>query len=321
MQVLVTGAAGFIGSHVAEALLRRGDDVVGLDNFDPFYDPALKRANVAAIAGTAKACGRSFTLIEGDLRDAQAVAQALRGCDAVIHLAAMAGVRPSLERPTLYVDVNVGGTANLLEHARQAGVRRVVFASSSSVYGNRAQVPFRESDAVDEPVSPYAATKRAGELLCHSWHHLYGLHIACLRFFTVYGPRQRPDLAIRKFAAAILQGREIVLFGDGSSSRDYTWVGDTVQGVLAALAWTAGQQPRFDIFNLGNAHPVSLAELVRALEGAIGRPAQIRRSPMQPGDVERTFASIDKSAAHLGYRPDTQLDNGLRQMVAWLQHT
>lgn len=321
MRVLVTGAAGFIGSHLTEALLRRGDDVTGLDNFDPFYDPALKRANIAAIMQTAAGCGRQFALVEGDLRDPQAVAQAVRGADAVIHLAAMAGVRPSLERPNVYVDVNVGGTTQLLDQARQAGVTRLVFASSSSVYGNRAHVPFREDEPVDEPVSPYAATKRAGELLCHTWHHLYGMQIACLRFFTVYGPRQRPDLAIRKFASSILAGREIVLFGDGSTSRDYTWVGDTVHGVVAALDWTAAATPRYDIFNLGNAHPVSLAELVRALEAATGRQALVRRAPMQPGDVERTYASTDKAARVLGYATETQLADGLQHMVAWLQRT
>ncbi len=319
MQVVVTGAAGFIGSHLCEALLRQGHAVVGLDNFDPFYARSEKEQNLAAVTATAAKVERTFVCHEGDICDPSALRQVLQGADAVVHLAALAGVRPSLERPERYVAVNLDGTANVLQQAHLAGVRRVVFASSSSVYGNDPLVPFAEDHAVDHPISPYAATKKGGELLCHTWHHLYGMNIACLRFFTVYGPRQRPDLAMRKFCQSVMQDREITLFGDGTTSRDYTYVADTVAGVVAALQWTDAPLPRFDVFNLGNSHPISLAELVAAVERVVGKPARIRREPMQAGDVERTFASIEKAARVLGYRPATPLEQGLRAMVDWLQ--
>ncbi len=319
MKVVVTGAAGFIGSHLCEALLDQGHDVVGLDNFDPFYAASEKQANLAQVAARARDLERKFVCHDGDIRDGEAVRRVLPGADAVVHLAALAGVRPSLEQPERYVAVNLDGTANLLQQAQLAGVRRFVFASSSSVYGNNTEVPFAEHHAVDHPISPYAATKKAGELLCHTWHHLYGMNIACLRFFTVYGPRQRPDLAIRKFCQAVLQDQEITLFGDGSTSRDYTFVADTVAGILGALRWTGGDGRRFEVFNLGNSHPISLAELVRAVEVATGKTARVRREPMQPGDVERTCADIHKASELLGYHPATPLDQGMLRVVEWLR--
>jgi UDP-glucuronate 4-epimerase len=308
--VLVTGAAGFIGSHLCERLVGDGHTVTGFDNFDPFYDPAFKQRNLAGLTGTA------FTLVRGDLRDETTVAAAVAGHDAVVHLAAMAGVRASIERPVLYHDVNVRGTVVLLDAMQRAGVRRLCFASSSSVYGNRNTVPFRESDAVDHPISPYAATKKAGELLCHTWWHLHGFTVACLRLFTVYGPRQRPDLAIAKFIGLLRAGRPLPFFGDGSNSRDYTFVADTVDGIMRALAWTA-QGPRYDVFNLGNSASVTLADLVAELERATGVAAALDRQPMQPGDVERTCADVAKSARELGYAPATPLSSGIARQVAW----
>lgn len=316
MHILVTGAAGFIGSHLSERLLRDGHAVTGLDNLNDFYDPALKQANLAAIRATA---GDRFVFRQGDLRDEVFVQATLQegGFDAVVHLAAMAGVRPSIERPLLYEDVNVRGTLHLLEAMRAAGVRRLVFASSSSVYGNNPKVPFSEADPVDHPISPYAATKKAGELLCHTWHHLYGQSIACLRLFTVYGPRQRPDLAIARFTRLIREGQPLPFFGDGTASRDYTFVDDTVAGICQAIAWTAADTAVYDIFNLGNSAPVDLATLVRLVEGAVGEPARLQRLPVQPGDVERTCADLHKSRQMLGYAPQVGIADGIARYVAW----
>ncbi len=308
---LVTGAAGFIGSHVSEALLAAGWRVTGVDSFDTFYDPQVKRAN-------ARACQKypGFRLVEADVRDETAMEGVLQdSVDAVVHLAARAGVRPSIEQPLLYEQVNVGGTCVLLEAARRAGVGRFVFASSSSVYGNNAKVPFAETDNVDHPISPYAATKKAGELLCHTYHHLFGLNVTCLRFFTVYGPRQRPDLAIHKFARLIERGEPIPVFGDGGMMRDHTYVGDIVAGVLAAIERCEG----YHLYNLGNAHPVSLSDLVAAIERALGKQAVIERLPPQPGDVERTFADVTLARRELDYEPRTDLAAGLAAFVAWLR--
>ena len=309
-RILVTGAAGFIGSHVCDALLGRGDSVVGLDCFDDFYDPAAKRRNLAA-------CARhpAFSLIEADIRDPAAVDRALAGVDAVIHLAARAGVRPSIHQPLLFQDVNVGGTCVLLEAARCRGLRRFVFASSSSVYGNNRKVPFAETDPVDFPISPYAATKRAGELIAHTYAHLHGLDVTCLRLFTVYGPRQRPDLAIHKFARLIEAGEPIPIYGNLDSSRDYTFVADIVDGLLRALDRCGG----FRIYNLGNSHPIPLAELVSTLEKALAKPARIDHQPAQPGDVQRTFADLTAARRDLGYAPATSLESGLGQFVRWLR--
>lgn len=316
---LVTGAAGFIGSHVVDALLARGDRVVGVDNFNDFYDPAIKHSNLAAARRS-----EAFAFVEADIRDEAAMQAALRTArpDAVVHLAARAGVRPSIARPALYADVNVRGTGVVLEAAREAGVRRVVFASSSSVYGDTSPVPFRESNAAVQPVSPYAATKRAGELLCETFAHLEPrLRIISLRFFTVYGPRQRPDLAIHKFARLINAGQPIPVFGDGTTSRDYTYVSDTVQGVLAAIDRTRGGGVRHEVYNLGESQTITLAELIARLEAVLGRTAIIERLPPQPGNVQRTCADISAARATLGYSPGVSIDEGIRRFVAWLHET
>lgn len=308
---VVTGAAGFIGSHVSEALLANGWRVTGLDSFDNFYPPQVKRGNLATCLKDAR-----FSLVEGDIRDASAVDRALSGSvDVVVHLAARAGVRPSIEQPLLYQDVNVAGTYLLLEQARRQGISKFIFASSSSVYGNNEKVPFAESDRVDHPISPYAATKKAGELACHTYHHLFGMDVTCLRFFTVYGPRQRPDLAIHKFARLIERGRPITVFGDGDSKRDYTYIADIVSGVLSAMVRCGG----YRIYNLGNSSPVSLGELIVAIERALGKQAKIERAPAQPGDVERTFADLTLARSELGFEPKTDLRTGLARFVEWMR--
>ena len=307
----VTGAAGFIGSHLVERLLRDGHRVVGIDSFDTFYDPRLKEANLAPALSHA-----SFRLVRGDIRDESAVEAALSGgVDVVVHLAARAGVRPSIQDPLLYAAVNVDGTTRVLEAARRHGIPRCVLASSSSVYGNNVKVPFSEEDPVEHPISPYAATKRAGELIAHSYHHLFGMDVACLRLFTVFGPRQRPDLAIRKFATLMVEGREIELYGDGSSARDYTYVDDIVEGVIRAADRVRG----FRIWNLGGSHPASLADLVGRLAAALGVEAKIKRLPAQPGDVERTWADISRAARDLDWSPQVDLDRGLARFVRWLR--
>ena len=309
--VAVTGAAGFIGSHLCEALLAGGCRVVGLDNFDSFYDPAIKRRNIAGCLGS-----DSFSLIEGDIRDSEAVDRALgQGVDAVVHLAARAGVRPSIENPPLYQDVHVKGTCVLLEAARRHEISKFLFGSSSSVYGNNEKAPFSESDNVDHPISPYAATKRAGELLCHAYHHLFGISVTCLRFFTVYGARQRPDLAIHKFTRLIEAGEPIPVFGDGSMMRDHTYIDDIIAGVLAAIERCDG----YRIYNLGESRPISLSDLIAAIERSLGKKAKINRLPCQPGDVERTYADVSLAQAELGYEPRTRLDEGLRAFVAWFR--
>lgn len=314
MKALVTGAAGFIGSHLCERLVAQGWHVVGLDNFDPFYDPTIKWQNLAALLDNP-----AFELIQGDIRDEHTAASALADRDfgVVIHLAARAGVRPSIADPVGYQDVNVNGTAVLLEAARRFDVPRFIFASSSSVYGNNEKVPFSETDNVDYPISPYAATKKAGELLCYTYSHLHGLAVTCLRFFTVYGPRQRPDLAIHKFARLIEQGRPIPVFGDGSMERDFTYIDDILDGVVAAIE----RCERYDIYNLGESRPVRLDALIGALEKALGKKAVIERHPMQPGDVNRTYADVSKAMDRLGYRPKTALDEGLARFVQWLHST
>ena len=319
MRILVTGGAGFIGSHLCERLISAGHQLVVIDNFNDFYNPLYKRQNVDTVARAAAAAERDFILCEGDIRDSEFVAAvfAQEAPEAVIHLAAAAGVRPSIERPLFYEEVNVRGTMNLLEAARAGGIKSFVFASSSSVYGNSPKVPFAESDPVDNPISPYAATKKGGELICHTYHHLYGMNIACLRFFTVYGPRQRPDLAINKFTRLILEGKPIPLYGDGTTSRDYTYVDDIVDGVAKAFAWVNGAGLRYDIFNLGGSRPVELRRLVEVIEAESGKKASIERLPMQPGDVERTCADTAKSAAVLGYQAKTPIEEGIRAFIRW----
>ena len=315
-RVLVTGAAGFIGSHVAEALVARGDEVVGLDNFDAFYPREVKQANVAALCRSPR-----FRLVEADIRDRDAVAGVMGAGTVVVHLAALAGVRPSLEEPARYAAVNIEGTAVLLESARRAGAGRIVFGSSSSVYGDTAPVPFAEDWPALLPISPYAATKRAGELLCATFAQLYGMRIMALRFFTVYGPRQRPDLAIHKFTRLIVRGRPVPFFGDGSSERDYTYIGDIVRGVLAAVDWTAGSGAGFEIVNLGESRTTSLDALVALIAGAVGREAKLERLPPQPGDVQRTCADVRKAGRLLGYRPSTTIEDGIPRFVRWFEET
>lgn len=309
MKILVTGGAGFIGSHTLDALRVRGDETALLDDFNDFYDPEIKRAAAAATGAR---------IFEADLRDRTAVRAALRAFepDAIIHLAARAGVRPSIENPQLYIDVNLTGTLNLLDEAVALGVKRIVFSSSSSVYGNNPKVPFAEHDPLESIISPYAVTKLAGENLCRIYSQLHGLSLTSLRFFTVYGPRQRPDLAISKFVRHVSARLPIDLYGNGSSSRDYTYVDDIVAGVLAALDRL---QPGFRIYNLGGEHPVTLADLVTAVERVVGKPAEIRRLPAQPGDVERTWADISLARTELGYAPKVSLEEGILRYRDWAQ--
>ena len=319
--ILVTGGAGFIGSHVCEALLRQGEKVVCLDNLNAYYSPTLKRSNLDEVEAArikANLPQDAFVFVEGDIRDRELLAGlfAAYSISAVIHLAAMAGVRPSLEDPVLYNDVNINGTLNILECMRTHKVSSLVFASSSSVYGNQEKVPFSEADFVDHPISPYAATKKAGELLCHTYHHLYGISTACLRFFTVYGPRQRPDLAIRKFAGLILNEQPLPFYGDGSTRRDYTYIDDIVSGIMASLAF-ARNPLGFEVFNLGESHTVSLQEMVSTLEDALGKKAILNRQPMQPGDVLQTFADVSKAKALLDYRPSIPFPEGIARFVEW----
>ena len=316
MSVLVTGAAGFIGSHICDALLERGESVVGLDSFDDFYAPEIKERNLVRAMDHA-----AFQLVRGDIRDPVALDRLPSGIESVVHLAARAGVRPSIERPELYADVNVMGTVQLLAWVRRRTVKRFVFASSSSVYGNNEKTPFAECDPVDHPISPYAATKKAGELICHTATHLDGVSVACLRFFTVFGPRQRPDLAIHKFARTLRDGGQIPMFGDGTTSRDYTYVDDTVAGVLGALDWVARPEPRYDVFNLGNNRTVTLAEMIQTLSTEMGIEPRIQRLPMQPGDVTRTYADIERARLELGYRPHTDFREGVRRFLEWFSAT
>jgi UDP-glucuronate 4-epimerase len=310
--VLVTGGAGFIGSHLVEALVARGDRAVVFDDFNDFYAPEIKRANLSS----AMRSGR-VTLVEGDICSNEDLARALPGMpiDAVVHLAARAGVRPSLRQPELYARVNVVGTTALLEAAQRAGVPRFVFGSSSSVYGARSTAPFSEDDRTDRPFSPYAATKVAGEALCAAYRSIGPMEVVALRFFTVYGPRQRPDLAIAKFFQLLEQGQPLPFFGDGRSARDYTYVGDIVRGILLSLdrAW-----PTFEVVNLGGSSPVGLADLVRLIESTAGRAAVLDRRPDQPGDVPLTCADPRKAKALLGWEPKIKLAEGLRLYQQWL---
>lgn len=309
MRILVTGGAGFIGSHLVEKLLATGHEVSILDDFNDFYDPQIKRANVEAVAADAP-------IHRIDLRDNAAVTQLFRDgkFDAIAHLAARAGVRPSIQQPQLYYDTNVSGTLHLLEAARLTGVQRFLFASSSSVYGVSNQVPFSESLHLTQTMSPYAATKIAGEFLCSTYSHLYQMRVVALRFFTVYGARQRPDLAIHQFTRRIHSGQPIDQFGDGSTRRDYTYIDDVIQGVAAALKY---EGPLFDIFNLGENDTIELKDLISALERALGRTAIINQLPEQPGDMPVTCADISKAKKFLGYNPTTPLSVGLPKFVEW----
>jgi UDP-glucuronate 4-epimerase len=315
MNILVTGGAGFIGSHVCERLLHSGHAVWTVDDLTPFYSPAIKQQNVADI----QAAGKPFTFIKADLCDAKALRELFQKVqfDQVIHLAARAGVRPSLDEPELFQQVNVGGTVNILEAARHHGVKKIILASSSSVYGLNKKIPFAENDLVLSAISPYAATKLACEALGHVYHHIYGMDVAVLRFFTVYGPRQRPDLAIHKFAKLISLGKPIPVFGDGSTARDYTYVTDIVDGVMACTETKIG----YDIFNLGESQTVTMNRLIELLELALGRKAIIQRLPPQAGDVPLTYADITKSRQHLGYAPKVKIEQGIPLFVEWFKQS
>ena len=307
--VLITGGAGFIGSHLSEALLATGNRVTVLDNFDDFYSPEAKRQNIAPLLSNP-----NFTLVEGDIRSKADLSKLPTGIDAVVHLAARAGVRPSINLPELYEDVNVKGLLNMLEFARAQGIKQFVFASSSSVYGNNPQVPWREDLNLREVISPYAATKLAGEHFGSVYSHLYGMRFIALRLFAVYGPRQRPDLALNKFSQQLLAGQEVTLYGDGSTSRDYTYVGDIVAGFVAALNYT---QSNFEVFNIGNSQTVMLLELLEAIEAAFGKKAIRQFMEEQPGDVTTTYSDISKAGKLLGYKPQTSLQQGIQAFKAW----
>jgi UDP-glucuronate 4-epimerase len=312
LNFLVTGGAGFIGSHVCERLLADGHAVWTLDDLNDFYDPFLKRQNLAEIQTQHKL----FVFTQGDVADRACVDRLLQEVkfDQIIHLAARAGVRPSLEEPALYQRVNVEGTTNILEAARRSGVRKLILASSSSVYGINAKVPFSENDPIFHSISPYAASKLACEALGHVYHHVYGLDVVMLRFFTVYGPRQRPDLAIHSFARRIAAGQPIQVFGDGSSARDYTYVSDIVDGLMACIPQTFG----YEVLNLGGAQPITLSRLVELLEAALGKKAVIERKPNQPGDVPKTWADISKAGRMLGYEPKIGIQKGISLFVEWM---
>jgi UDP-glucuronate 4-epimerase len=313
-RVLVTGAAGFIGSHLVEALARRGDEVVGIDNFDPFYARAMKERNLREM-------GRlpNFRFHEQDMLDVPALQKLLTPDTVVAHLAARAGVRPSIADPVGYAQANVIGTAAVVEAARRAGVSRIAFGSSSSIYGDSTPSPFREDAPAVEPVSPYAATKRAAELLIHAVAPIHGFRCAALRFFTVYGPRQRPDLAIHAFARRMVEGEVITLFGDGTQARDYTYCDDIVAGVVAAIDWTATAPVGLEPFNLGGNRSVTTGAMVAELAQALGIEPKLQWGPMQPGDVQRTAADLTRSGAVLGYAPVTPFPEGIRRFVAWFR--
>ena len=314
--ILITGGAGFIGSHLVDHLLAEGGwRITVVDDFNDFYDPAIKRENLSA-----RLANTNFKVVEADIRNQEALSQVFSDAnfDCLVHLAARAGVRPSLKEPRLYVETNVNGTLNLLELARAHGVKQFVFGSSSSVYGSNAKVPFSEDDPIFNPISPYAATKAAGELLCHSYAHLYDMRIVCLRFFTVYGARQRPDLAIHKFAKLISAGQPIPVFGDGTTRRDYTYIDDIIAGLRAAMDY---DQSKYEVINLGESRTVELRELIGLLEQALGRQAEIDRQPRQPGDVPQTFADIGKARRLLGYDPQTQIEKGIEKFVEWFKES
>ena len=312
--ILITGGAGFIGSHLVDRLLAEGGwRVMVVDDFNDFYDPSIKRANISAHLQN-----EAYKLVEADIRERGALEHAFAetNFDCIVHLAARAGVRPSLSEPTLYAETNINGTLNLLELARAQGVPQFIFGSSSSVYGINSKVPFSEGDPIFNPISPYAATKAAGELLCHTYAHLYDIRIVCLRLFTVYGARQRPDLAIHKFAKLINAGKPIPVFGDGTTRRDYTYIDDIIAGVRAAIDYDAS---RFEIINLGESRTVELQELISLLEDALDQHAEIDRQPAQPGDVPQTFADVTKARRLLGYDPRTQIEEGIQRFVAWFR--
>lgn len=313
MNVLVTGGAGFIGSHLIEYLLKGGDRVSCLDDFNDYYNPIIKWKNIENFQKNS-----SFRLIQGDIRDLNLLNETFQKqkYDIIIHLAARAGVRPSLTQPMLYQDVNIRGTMNLLEMAKEHNIQKFIFASSSSVYGNTKKVPFCEDDFVDHPISPYAATKRMGEIICYTYHHLYDISITCLRFFTVYGARQRPDMAIHRFTDLIDRGEKVPMFGDGSSRRDYTYISDIIQGIIQAMAKCNG----YHIYNLGESNIISLRDLIKLIEKHLGKKALINQLAFQPGDMPITYANIEKARRELGYNPKVGMDEGIAQFVEWYKN-
>jgi UDP-glucuronate 4-epimerase len=320
--ILVTGGAGFIGSHLCKALMRDKHRVIILDNFNDFYDPNIKKRNIDELKEMMHNEDLEFnalSVVTGDIREIKTLSRLFEfeNIEVVVHLAAMAGVRPSIENPVLYNDVNINGTLNLLEMCKNHKVDKFVFASSSSVYGNNEKVPFSETDNVDYPISPYAATKKAGELLCHTYHKLYDMDMACLRFFTVYGPGQRPDLAIHKFTKLIMDEKEVPFFGDGSTQRDYTYIDDIIDGVTKAITWVCSEKGKYEIFNLGESNTITLKHMVETLEEAIGEKAKLKKMPMQLGDVNRTFADVTKAKQMLGYNPKMDFSEGIRRFVDW----
>ncbi len=310
MKILVTGAAGFIGSHVSRHFITHGHEVIGIDNFDPFYSKKFKDLNLEKLKESS-----DFKFQEADIRDKETIDKIFSATkfDLVIHLAAKAGVRPSIENITEYYDVNVNGTVCLLEAMKKQGIKKMLFASSSSVYGNNPKVPFSESDTVDNPISPYASTKKSGELLCHVYSHLYGFDITCLRFFTVFGPGQRPDLAIHKFTRLIDEGRSIPFYGDGSTARDYTYIDDIVNGISCAADNLGG----YRIYNLGESRVINLKQLVETIERSLGKKAVLSMQPLQQGDVNITYADISKAKKEIGYNPTFSMDEGIDKFVEW----
>ncbi len=314
MKVLVTGGAGFIGSHLCEALLNQGHRVICVDNFDSFYDPKIKERNLAGIMNH-----ENFALVKGDILDLSVLYSIFENnrIDTVIHLAAKAGVRPSIENPFLYQKVNVEGTVNILETMRRFAVKRLILASSSSVYGNNRKMPYSEDDNVDFAISPYAATKKACEVLSYTFHHLHAMDVLCLRFFTVYGPRQRPEMAIHYFTRSIIEGTALKMYGDGETQRDYTYIDDIIDGVLKCLDHLKG----YEILNLGESQTTKLKDLVSLIEKAVNKKALIEKLPMQPGDVDITYADISKARKFIGYNPQTKIDTGVKKFVQWYLET
>ena len=311
---IVTGGAGFIGSTLSKRLLDEGHTVIVIDNFNDFYDPSLKEANVSELSNY-----QNFKLFRADIRDASTLAQIFETTtpDIIVHLAAMAGVRPSIENPILYQEVNGVGTQNILELARLHNIKNLILASSSSVYGNCKEVPFREDMTVDFAISPYAATKKANEVMAHVYHHLYDMNIVMLRFFTVYGPKQRPDLAINKFTRLMLANEEIPMYGDGSTSRDYTYIDDIVNGIICACAFAESKENVYEIINLGSNNPISLKDMIQTIGHVLNIEPKINQTSMQPGDVDRTYADISKARALLGYKPETTFEEGVTKFISW----
>jgi len=320
MKYLITGGAGFIGSHLSQELLKQGHSIITIDNFNDYYDPKLKEKNYELVQQTSKETGCFYMLYKGDVRDKNLVNQIFdeHQIDGVVALAANAGVRPSIEDPLYYVDVNLIGLTNLLEAMRNHNCLSLAFVSSSSVYGNNKRVPFSEKDPVDNPISPYAATKKAGELLCYTYHSLFKMNIVCLRYFTVYGPRQRPDLAINKFTRLMLNDKPIPMFGNGTTARDYTYISDIVEGTIKALNYVIKKDKYiYDIFNLGGSHPISLKDLINIIAKAVGKEPIINQLPMQPGDVNITYSDYSHAKEILDYEPQVRIEEGIKKFVDW----